>query len=789
VNIARLALRLALGRRLPITTGSLNLDGLDGEVVIARDGWGIPHITASSDHDAWFGLGFCHAQDRAFQLETVRRVAHGTLSEIVGPDGLPVDRMTRRLGFLRYARAQVKALDSDVLGVMQAYAAGVNSGLTQGSKRRAHEFALLRTQPSQWEAVDVLAVAKLLSFAMSGNWDAELARFRVLIEDGPDALAHIDPEYAAWHPVTAAPGAVAGPQLDRLSGEIAALMKALGMSGGSNAWAVAPAKTASGRPILANDPHLPPRLPSPWYLARLNTREWAMTGATFVGVPIFPSGHNGHVAWGTTLGLADTTDLYVEGPFHGGTGEDAEKPTTLREEIRVKGKPTEVEEVTITPRGPLLTPLINGGGYSLSIRAMWMQPRPIHGFLRVARTRTVAEFREAFEAWPLMSLNLVFADDSGAIGWQLVGETPVRRRGHGIVPMAASSEDSNWANAPVPYEDMPGAADPPQGYFVSANNRPVPERPEGPEAGAPFLSVDWADGLRAARVGQQLSGSDTWSVAETARLQMDLYAVQWEEVREAVLAIQALDSASRDALALLADWDGVMHAGSGAAAVFELLMAEIDRRDVEAWAPKAGAYVLGADIGGLGQPNLLAFRRAGRLSRLLREGQPKAPEQRATGDWASLLSEALQGVAETLSARASDDAGSWRWGKLRQLVLEHPVGEKWPLHKVFNIGPVPFGGDTNTVAQAAVDPLHPLANPLIIPSLRCVMDVGDFDRSTFVLPSGQSGNPLSPHYGDMFPLWLDGKGVGIADLAAGAQGIGVRKLRLTPRSYTTVAHR
>jgi len=625
---------------------------------------------------------------------------------------------------------------------------------------------------------------------MSGNWDAELARFRVLIEDGPDALAHIDPEYAAWHPVAAQPGAVAGPQLDRLSGELAALTKALGMSGGSNAWAVAPSKSATGRPILANDPHLPPRLPSPWYLAHLNTRDWAMTGATFVGVPIFPSGHNGHVAWGTTLGLADTTDLYVEGPFRGGTGDDtgqqADTPTTLREEIRVKGKPTEIEEVTITPRGPLLTPLINGGGYSLSIRAMWMQPRPIHGFLRVARTRSIAEFRRAFEAWPLMSLNLVFADDSGAIGWQLVGETPVRRTGYGIVPAPARPGDGtltgDWADAPVLYEDMPGAADPPQGYFVSANNRPIPE-PEGSETGAPFLGVDWADGLRAARIGQQLSGSNKWDVAETARLQMDLFAVQWEEVREALLAIRPLDSASRDAIKLLADWDGLMSPDSAAATVFELLMAEIDRRDVEAWAPKAGAYVLGADIGGLGQPNLLAFRRAGRLSRLLGEGSPD-------GNWPDLLSDALLATVGALSTRAdADDARGWHWGKLRQLVLEHPVGQKWPFHRVFNIGPVPFGGDTNTVAQAAVDPLNPLANPLIIPSLRCVMDVGDFDRSTFVLPSGQSGNPLSPHYDDMFPLWLEGKGVGISYLAEKAQRVAVRKLRLTPNSYATVARR
>ena len=204
----------------------------------------------------------------------------------------------------------------------------------------------------------------------------------------------------------------------------------------------------------------------------------------------------------------------------------------------------------------------------------------------------------------------------------------------------------------------------------------------------------------------------------------------------------------------------------------QLLMAEIDRRDVEARAPKAGAYVLGAAIGGLGQPNLLAFRRAGRLSRLLREG----PSDVAPDDWAKLLSDALQAAVDALSSRP----GGWRWGRLRQLVLEHPVGRKWPLHRIFNIGPVPFGGDTNTVAQAAVDPLNPLANPLVIPSLRCVVDVGDFDRSRFVLPSGQSGNPLSPHYDDMFPLWLAGEGVAIPQSAGDARRVAAGTLRLLP---------
>lgn len=776
-----------LGRRLPITSGSLGVEGLDGEIVIRRDERGIPHVSGSSDHDVWLGLGFCHAQDRAFQLESVRRVAHGTLAEIVGPEGLPIDKLVRRLGFLRYARRQMAALDEDVRETISAYVAGINRGLALGGKRKAHEFVLLRSRPSAWEPVDVLAVAKLLSFAMSGNWDAELARFRVLMADGHDALKSVDPEYAAWHPVTApgeTGGEIAGEDIDRLSGDLAALTGALGMSGGSNAWAVAGSKTGTGRPILANDPHLPPRLPSPWYLAHLQTPGWAMVGATFVGVPIVAAGHNGRVAWGTTLGLADTSDLYIERPPQGG-GEDGEIEVTetIREEIRVKGKPTVTEEVRVTPRGPLLTPAIDGGGHAISLRAMWMEPRPIRGFLRVSRVCNAEEFRQTFEAWPLMPLNVVFADVDGAIGWQLVGETPVRRVSHGIVPSAAWTGDGEWEADPVPFADMPGAAHPDAGYLISANHRPVPADHRLPDGSAgPFLGVDWADGLRAARIGERLAESDGWDVAGTSDLQVDLVTAQWGEVREAVLAIRPRNAESREALGLLAGWDGEMSGRSAAAAVFELLLGEIDRRDVAGRAPLAGKFVLGASIGGLAVPNMLAFRRAGRLSRLLRDGPPPGPPGagRSEERWQGLLSDALEATVSRLSERAGPEPGRWRWGEVRPLTLEHPVGRKKPLDGVFNIGPVPFGGDTNTVAQAAVDPLDSFANPMVIPSLRCVMDVGDFGHSTFVLPSGQSGNPLSPHYDDMFPLWLRGEGVPIAWSDEEVGRATVTTLRLVP---------
>ena len=767
MGLARLLMGLALGRRLPTVRGSIAADGLDGKVAVRRDRWGIAYVTASTDRDAWLGLGFCHAQDRAFQLETLRRLATGTLSEIVGARGLPADRLARRLGFLRLARGHLDALDAEVMAALDAYSRGIGLGLERGGGR-AHEFALLRTRPRPWEVVEALAVAKLLAFAMSGNWDAELARLRVLTEDGPEALAAVDPEYAAWHPAAAPVGSVAGEQVDRLSGDVAALLGALGLSGGSNAWALSPDRTATERPILASDPHLPPRLPPAWYLARLEAGDWAMAGATFVGVPVVAVGHNGAVAWGITLGLSDVSDLYVEDASRPGSGQIE----TVREEIAVRGRPPVIEEVVITPRGPVIAPPLDGGGLSISMRATWMEPRPIGGLLQAHRARTCDDLRRSFGTWPLMPLGVVFADSAGSVGWQLAGNVPVRRSGHGVVSSAGWTGAGEWCPDPVPYERMPGVADPPAGFVVSANHRPAPEGP------GPFLGVDWADGLRAARIAERLAEWREWDIESTARLQLDELSVQWREVRDAVLAIRPLDAASSRALVLLERWDGTVGPDSAAAAVFEVLMARIDALDVADHAPRAGRFILGADISGLGVPNLLAFRRAGRLSRLLRDGGPGRPPDQ----WERLLSRALAGAVRELTERMGPDSDRWAWGAARPLVLEHPVGRIGPLGDVFNVGPIPFGGDTNTVSQAAVSTLDPLSPPMVVASLRCVIDVGEFGCSVYSMPGGQSGNPLSPHYRDLLGPWLAGEGVPIAWSGGQVERAAVSSITLLPSS-------
>jgi penicillin amidase len=757
MNIVRGIMRLLLGRRLPVTRGTLRVAGLGGPVVIRRDRWGIPAVEAERGEDAWFGLGFCHGQDRAFQIEQLHRVVRGTVSALVGPAALPLDRLSRRIGFAFSAEQQWEILDAEVKAMLEAYVRGVNGALERGARRPAPEFALLGARPSVFEPADTLGILKLLSFSLASNWDIELARLKVFTEDGAAAVEALDPAYPEWQPLTSPPGAAAGRAVDRLAEELALLAGALGGGGGaSNNWVIAGAKTATGRPILANDPHLPPTLPPYWYLASLSAPGVRLAGASFIGTPAFPAGHNGSVAWGITAGMVDNTDFFVEEP--GPDGKSVREggrfvPCPVREEvIEVKGGEAVREHVIVTPRGPIVGPALEGEKAALSLCAVWLQPRPVRGMFFLHRVKSGLEFRSLFAQWPGLPLNFVWADVSGAVGWQLAGETPQRRKGHGLAPLAGSDPEAGWDPETVSFEKMPHLENPAAGFIATANNRPVREDD------GPFLGADWIDGYRAARLAEALQAKNDWDLRSVGELQTDRLSLPWRELRDAILAVATKDEDADRALNLLRAWDGVMESESPAASVFELFLVEMAQRLAKAKAPKSWPWALGQCPTSIVPFSMLAIRRFGHLVRLLHA----RPDGWFTRSWNEEISDALAAVARALVKKSGKDDRRWAWGRVRPLTLKHPLGEHKPLDKIFNLGPFAWGGDCATVAQAASDLLDPCANPLFIASLRMALDVGNWDDNRFVLPGGQSGNPFSPHYRDLFELWRRGQGVPIA---------------------------
>ena len=774
MGITQTAFRVLLGRRLPITSGDLTVAGIESPVVVRRDRYGIPYIQAESDEDAWYGLGFCQAQDRAFTLETMLRVARGTLSEVVGARGLAVDRLSRRIGLLHSAQPHLDVLEPNVRAILDSFARGITQGIEVGAAKPAHEFALLRTKPTPWTALDVMAVSKLQAFAMASNWDVKLARYRILLDEGPEALQVLEPDYPEWHPVSVPQGTTAGPAADRLAQDLHLFGDEVGMGGASNSWAVSASRTASGRPILADDPHLPPSMPPHWYLAHVRTPDWAVAGASFVGAPVFPAGHNEVAAWGVTLGLADNTDLYVEELSPDGDSvrndQGFTKCETRNEVIRVKGGKDVVETVKVTPRGPIVGPALAGEFGAVSMQAKWLEASPMRGFLTAFKARSFEEFRGAFEQWPSISFNIVYADTSDAIGWLLVGDVPRRRKGSGTVPMPGWDPDAGWEDEPVPFSEMPFLSGPPSGYVASANNSPIPSRDE------PYLGSNWIEGYRLARIEEVLKARTDWDVAAMMELQMDQVSLPWREMRDTVLSIPVEDEHAVRALEVLREWDGVVAADSAGAAVFELFVEEMTRRLAQAKAPRSWRWAVGVGFSQIQPFTLVTARRVGFLVRMLRE----QPDDWFDRLWADEIEDALQAVYSLMLLSQGPDHDRWTWGGVRPLTLRHQAGTAPVLGKIFNRGPFRVGADTNTVAQTASNPLEVHDDPLVVASLRMVLDVGNWEESRFVLPGGQSGNPLSPHYDDQLPLWLRGDGVPMAWSPDAVQRAAVETLRLEP---------
>jgi penicillin amidase len=755
MNPTKALFRLLLGRRLPTTEGRINVTGLKKQVTIGRDEYGIVYINADTADDAWYGLGFCHGQDRAFQMEFNVRVSRGTLAEAIGPAALPVDRLSRRIGFYRAAKEQLEVIGDDLRARLEAYVRGVNEGISKGADKLPPEFALLKITPTEYTPADVLAVVKLFSYSMSFNLDCELMRHKILMSDGIEALQALDhafPEYRlALPPYTP----IAGDCMNFLAEDLSRLQTAAGLKGGCNNWVIAPDRTATGRPLLANDLHIGPSVPSPWYLCKLTAPGLSVAGVSFPGAPAVLAGHNGTCAWGMTAGMSDVVDLFAEELSADGRrvreGRSYVSCDVVREIIAVRDAEPVVEEVLITPRGPVISPVLTESGTVFSLSAVWLKKLPVTGLFDVHQAASFEDIRRIFEDWTALPLHMVYADKAGNIGWQLTGRVPDRKKGFGTIPQNGWDPEAGWKDELVPAGNMPWKQNPGEGYLVTANNRPFDFDNK------PFLAVDWVDGFRAARITELLEKRRDWDNDKVMKLQQDLYVIPWRELRDIVLSLPQRTEQMKLAVTLLSAWDGRASADSPAATVYELFMSQMHWWTDFAQAPDSFLSILGEGVDPLLSRTFVPMRRAGHLIRLLRE----QPEGWFMDSWDDEMVSALTGVINELRRKYGNDPTRWAWGTVRTLTLQHQLAVKKPLDKVFNIGPFPWGGDTHTVAQSYVDPRDTRGNPGAVVSLRYVVDVGNWDNNLFAMAGGQSGNPFSPNYSDMLKLIRDGKGIPI----------------------------
>jgi penicillin G amidase len=741
------ALGYLLRRPLPPLDGEIRLKGISGVVEIVRDRWGIPHISANEPLDAFFGQGYCHAQDRLWQMELTRRLHSGRLAEIFGATALDIDRFHRRIGLHRAARQEWLGADAELRDILRAYADGVNACLEGmlASKKLPPEFVLARFQPEPWDPVNTLGLARYLAYTQTPNWESELVRSRLIGRLGYAAAASLEPD--VWQPDTGALPHLEdwGPPEMPETGELPPLELTSGPSA-SNAWAVSGTRSSTGKPLLANDPHMFPRLPSVFYEAHLTAAgELNVAGGSVPGAPGILIGHNRHIAWGLTATMADAADLYVErldpgDPRRTEFAGHWETGTLLRESIAVKGRSKPwVEEVLITPRhGPLLTPTssIPDEHRPLALRSMVLEATSAAAaLLQINMARSWDEFRQAASCWGTPAMNLTYADSDGNIGYQFVGKVPIREHGEGLVPSPGWSGQYEWRGS-IPFEELPSAFNPPDGIWANANH-------DVGKKSKHFFTREFVDPARYQRIRQVLESKPRHSAVDFGALQADEVSLPARQV--ATVLVEHVSPSNRveaQALDELRRWDGRLSADSSAASIYSVFRNELIRAryaerlgDLLPALMGAGAHPLLAPV------NSHYFLQTRRVVADL-ESAPDDPA----------VVRAFRETVARLSRQFGTKVSSWHWGRLHQLRLEHALSLRKPLGLIFDVPGFAWGGDLETVRAGGSWPAEFKASGPIS-AYRFIADCGDWDNSLSCIPGGQSGQRGSPHYADQVDAW------------------------------------
>lgn len=729
------------------TSGTLKLSGLQGPVTVTRDRWGVPHIRATaSDADALFALGFVHAQDRLWQMEFQRRIAQGRLSEVLGSAALGQDKFLRTWGFYRAAQSALPALSPRTRSLIHAYTAGVNAYLATGNLPL--EFTVLRYRPEPWTDVDSIAWQKLMAYDLGGNWEDEVLGQEVVQKLGRGMLDAVLAPYPKDAPTIlsaadlkqsgllgAANKAASVRLSDQLLSGLRAQMTAAHSLGfvpvpgkGSNDWVVAGARTASGMPLLADDPHLGISAPMLWYLADVQGPELHAIGATIPGLPGVVIGHNDRVAWGVTNVNPDVEDLYLE---------PADATLTSRTEvIKVKGQPDVQLTVQESVHGPIVsgsTGSLKGMGPRVALRWTALAPgdTTFDAFVGLNYASNWNDFVEALRAYVAPSQNFVYADVEGNIGYYAPGKVPIRKGWDGSLPVPGDGQHE-WAGY-IPFEQLPHVLNPPEAMVVTANNRVVPPQ-------YPFnLGNDrnWAEPYRAERILELLKAKTPLGSPDLQRVQFDTVSLVWRDFQTVLMTTRPGSDLSRRALELLRGWDGNETTDSVQASIFEAWLMQLQ-------AMAADELGEGTRLSSLATLNAL------------KSNSPLCRDERSEiADCPAWLSRSLDLATQDLSAKLGSDPARWQWGKLHHAASKHGAfGGVGAIGWIWNRS-VSTPGGTNTVNVARPDPGS--YDQTHAPSYRQVVDLSDPNRSVFIGTLGQSGNPLSPHYADQEGLWARGE--------------------------------
>ncbi|WP_460850812.1 penicillin acylase family protein [Nocardioides montaniterrae] len=798
-------------RSWPQTEGHLRLDGLDGTVQVIRDSHGIPQIYADTTHDLMLAQGYVSAQERFFEMDVRRHATAGRLSEMFGKAGLETDLVTRTMGWRRVARQELALLDPSTRDALDAYAQGVNDYLAgRPLSRISLEYALLDVSglnyhPAKWSAIDSISWLKAMAWDLRGNLDDEIARALSTAAVGSGRAAELFPAYDFVHHAPIVGRGVTrpvntGPKPDGI---------------GSNAWAVSGALTDSGKPILANDPHLGVSMPGVWMQVGLHCRvvdndcNLDVAGFSFAGVPGVVIGHNAHIAWGFTNLGPDVSDLYVE-RVHGDRwqhGGRSEKLAVRTETIKVRGGDDITLRVRSTEHGPLLsdltrldatnsevdltddgllqsitragqavaTSLPRAKGWSTGVALSWtaLEPRPTaDALLALDSASDWSSFRKALSGFAVPGQNVVYADTAGHIGYQATGRVPIRRNGDsGLVPVAGWDPRNDWTGRFIPFQQLPHVLDPSSGMIVTANQAVV-----DPSDYRYHLADDWDRGYRSTRIAERLRAASAngqkIGVATMAAIQLDDINPMARVLQPYLARIHLPAGYYSDGQRLLATWNGGQAAESAAAAYFNVVWRELLHRTFADELPTSL------------QPDG-ASRWFDVVSGLLQRPDDRFWDDVTTDKVETrddILRASMIAARDDLTRLESPDASRWSWGGIHRLELRSStLGESGIglVERLFNRDAGGVGGGGSLVDATSWDARDGY-DVTVAPSMRMIVPMADLDAARWINLTGVSGHAFDPHYADQTKLWVKGQTLPWLFTEKAVKGAGKDVLTLEP---------
>lgn len=769
----------------PVIEGTRHVQGIGAPVQIIRDEYGVPTIVADSEEDMAFGEGFVHAQDRLWQMDMQRRIAAGRLSELFGTATVPFDRMFRTVGLRRIAEGIAPTLPAKTRALLEAYAAGVNASLAASRGKYPIEFDLLRYDPEPWNITDCLLLGRLMAWELNLAWWTDLTLGAIGDRVGPQELLDIMPSYPAEVPPEVLPPAVRrfASLTEGMRNTGGALLRFIGANSfgtGSNAWAVGPPRSATGKVLLANDAHLQLTLPPQWYEVQLRCPGYDAGGMSVPGAPWIVAGRNDSIAWGVTNAMVDDADFYVERIDSSGSRywfDDSWKPLAVRsEEIAVRGDSAVTVVIRETVHGPIVT----------DCTTSLQQARPPYvasmawtgaagddqytAFRQISRARTWKEFSDGVGLLALPGQNFVYGDVRGNIGYRLGARLPIRGNQNPMLPQPGWDKSTLWKGY-VPPEKLPWLYNPPEGFVASANNK---------IAGSDFpyyISDLWEPPSRIERLREVLGRSgEQFSVQDFQRLQNDTYSYAAREITGYVFAACA-DSTGhggeeKSLLEYLRNWNFYFTRDDIATSIYQMFLVRLLENT---YRDEMGDALYHDWVILVNVPIRVTMR-------LLKEGTSPWFDDRTTPDRIEtrddIIRKSLREAGEELRRRHGPDPKQWQWGELHTVTLGHPFGLRKPLDRIFNLGPYPVGGASTSMTSFEYSFNDPFA-ATVGPSFRQIYDLGNGQEVRSVLPSGQSGQVFHPHYDDQTRLWLNG-GYRIARRDSGGAVRNVLRLEPVP---------